>query len=209
MKKLIVALDVTKREEALKIAEEVSEYIDEIKVGYPLVLLAGIDIIAELSEIKPVIADFKIADIPYTSARIADIAFKSGAKSVIAHGFVGRDSLLAIQKVASRYSGSVYVVVELSSDGGKEFMSKISGDIVKMAEEVGCKGLIAPATRIEKLVEIRKSTNLEILCPGIGAQGGSLEAIKYCDGIIVGRSIYESKNPKKVAMNFRSVLDEV
>ncbi len=207
MKKLILALDVMERERALMIAEEVSEFVDEIKVGYPLVLAAGIDVIAELSGIKPVMADFKIADIPYTSALIAEIAFGSGASSVIAHGFVGRDSLSAIQEVASKHSGSVYVVTELSSEGGRQFMSKVSGDIVRLAEEVGCRGLIAPATRVERLKEIREMTDLEILCPGIGAQGGSLEAVKYCDGIIVGRSIYDSEDPKKAAMKFRSVLD--
>ena len=42
---MILALDVTDREEALKIAEEVWEFVDAIKVGYPLILAAGLEII--------------------------------------------------------------------------------------------------------------------------------------------------------------------
>lgn len=210
MKELILALDVTRREKALRIVEEVSEYISRIKVNYPLVLSAGIGIINKLSEFKPVIADFKIADIPYTSSLIAKIAFENGAESVIAHGFVGSDSIDEICKVAREYGGKVYVVAELSSPGGQEFMSSVSLKIVKMAKDVGCHGLIAPATRLNKLAEIRKvADKMEILCPGIGVQGGSLEALRYADGVIVGRSIYGSKNPKKAAMELKNSIGNV
>ncbi len=93
MKQLIVALDVVERKTAMEIAGKVAEHIDRIKINYPLVLSAGVGVIKELSKIKPVIADFKIADIPYTSSIIARIAFENSAESVIVHGFVGSDTL--------------------------------------------------------------------------------------------------------------------
>ncbi|MFP3910166.1 MAG: orotidine 5'-phosphate decarboxylase / HUMPS family protein [Archaeoglobaceae archaeon] len=76
---LILALDVTPKDEAVKIAEEVSHYFDAIKVNYPLILSSGIDIIGRLADLKPVIADLKVADIPYTSSLISQLAFKAGA----------------------------------------------------------------------------------------------------------------------------------
>ncbi len=80
---MILALDVTDREEALKIAEDVWEFVDAIKVGYPLVLATGLDIIRELAEFAPIIADFKVADIPNTNRLICDQVFEAGADAII------------------------------------------------------------------------------------------------------------------------------
>lgn len=207
MKELILALDVEERRIALKIAEELCDLVDKFKVNYPLVLSSGIRIISELAEIKPVIADLKIADVPHISAKIAEIAFRNDAKAVIAHGFTGSDSLKAVLSVAKRFGGEVYVVTELSSPGGEEFMSKFSLEIARKAREIGCQGLIAPATRIERLKEIREvAGDMKILCPGVGAQGGSVEALRFADGIIVGRSIYEAENPRQEAKKLRDYV---
>ncbi|MCS7143984.1 MAG: orotidine-5'-phosphate decarboxylase [Archaeoglobaceae archaeon] len=207
MKELILALDVEERRIALKIAEEISDLIDRFKVNYPLILSSGIKIIPELSEMKPVIADLKIADVPHISSKIAEIAFRNDANAVITHGFIGSDSLRAILDIAKRFGGEVYVVTELSSPGGEEFMSRVSIEIAKRAKEIGLNGLIAPATRIERLKEIRAiAERMKILCPGIGAQGGNIEALRYADGIIVGRSIYEAENPREEAKKLREYV---
>jgi len=207
---LILALDLTKKEEALSIAKKVEKHVSAIKVNYPLVLSAGLEIIEELKKIKPVIADFKIADIPFTSELIAKIAFESGADAVISHGFVGRDVIADIKEVAERYDGEVYVVTELSNEGAKEFMEEHSIEIARMAIEMGCEGLIAPATRPKKIEELRQlDDSVKIIVPGVGAQGGDVfEAIKAgADGIIVGRAIYKSENPEKSAKEFLNAME--
>lgn len=203
---LILALDVTDAEKALEIAGRVSEHVDMIKVNYPLVLSAGIGIVAKLADLKPVIADFKIADIPYTSSLIADIAFKNGASAVIAHGFAGSDTLKSILDVASNYDGEVYVVTELSSEGGREFLTSVSNKIAELARELGCHGIIAPATRVERVAELRKIVgDLKVITPGVGVQGGKVEDVikAGADYIIVGRSIYNAENPEQAAKEFR------
>ncbi len=210
MKELIIALDVRNARRALEIAKATADYVDRIKVNYPLVLSAGVKIIRELSRVKPVVADFKIADVPHTSTAIAEIAFENLASAVIAHGFVGDDVIAAILDVAKSYGGEVYVVTELSSPGAARFMSRHSLEVAKLAAELGCHGLIAPATRVERVKEIRKvAERLKIFCPGIGAQGGTLEVLRYCDGVIVGRSIYGSEDPAKAAEDMRRRIDEI
>jgi orotidine-5'-phosphate decarboxylase len=207
MAELILALDLTDRDKALDIAEEVSDYISAIKVNYPLVLSAGVEIIDELSKIKPVIADFKIADIPYTSSLIADITFKNGAKGIIVHGFAGRETVKAVLDVATNYGGEVYVVTELTSS--TEYFSGISDKIAEMAKELECHGIVAPGTRPERVKELREIVkDLKILCPGIGAQGGDVRKVVEAgaDYVIVGRSIYNSKNPKKTAKEILELL---
>jgi orotidine-5'-phosphate decarboxylase len=203
---LILALDITDAEKAVEIARRVAEYVDAIKVNYPLVLSAGIDVIAKLADLKPVVADFKIADIPYTSSLIADIAFRNGASAVIAHGFAGSDTLKAILDVADKYGGEVYVVTELSSEGGKEFLTSVSSKIAELARELGCHGIIAPATRVERVAELRKIVgDLKVITPGVGAQGGKVEDVikAGADYIIVGRSIYNAEDPESAAKEFK------
>ncbi|WP_440951498.1 orotidine-5'-phosphate decarboxylase [Methanococcoides sp. FTZ1] len=201
---LILALDVTNREDALRIANEVSEYVDSIKVGYPLVLGEGLGIVKELAEIAPVIADFKVADIPNTDRLICEHVFKAGADAIITHGFTGRDSLDACVKVAEEYGRDVYVVTEMSHPGGVEFFRPVAETIAKMAADAGATGVVAPATRPERVRDIRKiiGDELHIISPGVGAQGGSAaDVIKAgADWVIVGRSIYNSESPARAAM---------
>ena len=200
---MILALDVTEREVELKIAENVREFVDAIKVGYPLILATGLDIIRELARFAPVIADFKVADIPNTNRLICEQVFKAGADAVIVQGFTGRDSLDACIEVASKYGKDVFVVSEMSHPGGAEFLQSAAEAIAKMAVEAGAFGLVAPATRPERVKEIRKiiGDRLTIISPGVGAQGGKASDVisAGADWVIVGRSIYKAESPKEAA----------
>ena len=207
---IILALDVTDREEALRIAEAVREFVDAIKVGYPLILATGLGIIKELAEFSPIIADLKVADIPYTNRLICEQVFKAGADAVIAQGFTGRDSLDACLEVASEYRKDVFVVSEMSHPGGAEFMQPVAEAIAKMATEAGAFGLVAPATRLESVKKIRNiiGDELAILSPGVGVQGGKASEViaAGADWVIVGRSIYNAESPKEVA---REITKEI
>jgi orotidine-5'-phosphate decarboxylase len=208
--RLILALDVTNKGEALKIAKDVSEFIDAIKVGYPLVLAAGLGIIKELAAFAPVIADFKIADIPNTNRLICEQVFKAGAEAVIVQGFTGRDSLDACTEVASKCGKDVFVVSEMSHPGGTEFLQSVAEEISRMAAEAGASGIVAPATRPERVRKIREiiGDKLTIISPGVGAQGGKAsDAIRAgADWVIVGRSIYDAKSPKDAA---KQIAEEI
>ncbi len=206
MSHLILALDLLNREKAIEIAKEATQYLHAIKIGWPLVMNAGMDIVREISELKDVICDFKVADIPNTTRLIVRTANKFGAKGIIIHGFVGHDSLKAAVDEAGDMD--VYVVAEMSHPGAEDFMQMHTEDIVEMAKKYGAIGIIAPATRPKRLRYIRKiAENLKILSPGIGIQGGNAREtiINGADYIIVGRSIYQSENPEEVA---RKIYEE-
>lgn len=209
MTELILALDVLTRAEALSIAERTSPYLDAIKIGYPLVLGAGMRVVQEIATFGlPLIADFKVADIPNTNRLITEHAFQAGFSAIIAQGFTGSDSVGACVETARDYGGKCYVVSEMSHPGALEFLSGENAvQIAKMAVECGADGIIAPATRPERVKVLREIIgDRKILSPGVGAQGGvAAEIAPLIDGMIVGRSIYNADDPAKAAEEYSFV----
>ncbi len=212
---IILALDVTDRESALRIAENVSGSVDAVKIGYPLVLATGLSITSELSSFGPVIADFKVADIPNTDRLICEQVFSAGADAVIVQGFTGPDSLKECIAAAEKSGKKVFVVAEMSHPGGNRFMDgKVSAEIAAMARENNAFGIVAPATRPERVKELRAviGNDLKIISPGVGAQGGSAaDAIRAgADWIIVGRAVYQAEDPRaaveKIAAEIRGLI---
>ncbi|MFP4654734.1 MAG: orotidine-5'-phosphate decarboxylase [Methanohalobium sp.] len=207
---LILALDVIDRNRALDVADRVSKYVDAIKVGYPLVLKSGMEIIRDISSYIPVIADFKVADIPNTNRLICEQVFNSGGDSVIVHGFTGRDSLDACVNTANEYGQKVYVVTDMSHPGAVDFFQPVSEKIARMSVEAGVSGVVAPATRTESVENIRRiiGKELDMLSPGVGTQGGNAADVinKGADWVIAGRSIYQSESPENEA---RKIVQEI
>lgn len=213
--RLITALDVTDKSQALSISKEIEYFVDAIKVGYPLVLESGLGIIGMIAEFAPVIADFKVADIPNTDRLICEEAFKAGASAVIVHGFTGRDSLMECVNTGREHHGDIYVVTEMSHPGALEFLQPAAYELAHLAVECRATGVVAPATRLERVREIRRIVgDMSIISPGVGAQGGSAaEAIRAgADYVIVGRSIYNSKAPGmeagKIVREIESACDD-
>src|SRR5512145_1674911 len=199
MAELILALDVTGKTEARKIAKACAPHIDAIKLGYPLILSCGLSFAEDLGDLDlPLIADFKVADIPNTNKLIAEQVFDAGFASIICHGFTGRDSVQACVDVAADFGGSCFVVAEMSHPGATAFFHGGAAEkIADLAMECGADGIIAPATRPERVKALRKIVGKrKILSPGVGAQGGDATAVaQIVDGIIVGRAIYEAEDP--------------
>jgi orotidine-5'-phosphate decarboxylase len=209
MAELILALDATEKKQALKIAKACAPHLDAIKLGYPLILSCGLAFATEFEELElPLIADFKVADIPNTNRLIAEQVFDAGFSSIICHGFPGRDSVQACVDVANDYGGACFVVAEMSHPGATAFFQGGAAEkIAELAMECGADGIIAPATRPERTKALRKIVGKrKILSPGVGAQGGDAGVIaKIVDGIIVGRAIYEADDPAMAAKGFAHI----
>ncbi len=209
MTELILALDATEKKQAKRIAASCAPHIDAIKLGYPLILASGLPFAAELDSLDlPLIADFKVADIPNTNRLIAEQVFDAGFDSLICHGFPGKDSVQACVDTAADYGGSCFVVAEMSHPGATLFFHGGAAEkIARLAMECGADGIIAPATRPDRVKALRVIVGTrKILSPGIGAQGGDPAAIaKLVDGIIVGRAIYEAGDPAAAAEAFAGI----
>jgi len=197
--RLIVALDVPEESKALKLAHDTRDHVDAFKVNYPLVLARGLQVVDKLAKLGDVICDFKVADIPNTNRLIVEQVFRHHAKAIIVHGFVGPDSVKACVSAAN---GAVFVVAEMSHPGAEKWNAPIADDIARMAVEVGAAGIIAPATRPDRVRTLRAILGGRlILSPGVGAQGGTVAdpIAAGADYIIVGRAIYDAANPRQEA----------
>lgn len=205
--RLFLALDVPDRERARTMAKAVSDQVDGIKVNWPLVLAGGLGIVGDLAASGYVLCDFKIADIPNTNRLIVEQAVRSGASGVICHGFAGEDSVRACVDAAG--TADVFVVTEMSHPGGQEYTAKFADDFARLAVRAGATGIIAPATRPERVKILRGIVGPRlILAPGVGAQGArASDAVAAgADAVIVGRAIYEAKDPAHAA---RGIADEI
>lgn len=205
--KLILALDVKSEEEAIKICDSTKEYVDAFKIGYPLVLNVGIEIIGKLRAYgKPIIADFKIADIPSVSKTICSTAIDNGADFVIVQGFVGEEVIKNCSSCAK-----IFVVCEMSHEGAKDFMVDNAEGMAEIAKKYAF-GIVAPATRPERITRLRELVgDMVIISPGVKAQGASVgDAIKAgADYEIIGRGIYLAKDPGRAAREYSEILKQI
>lgn len=199
---IILALDVEEKDEAFKIIENVIDYLDTIKIGYPLTLAEGPTIITEIKDNFDVqiIADFKVADIDATNEKIVRNTLNYGADSIIVHGFTGEDSVLACKQAAQQLDKEIFLLTEMSHPGADKFLKPVSLEIAQMGVDLDIENYVAPATKLDRLKKIREIVGLDatIISPGVGFQGGNAnDTLKYADAAIIGRSIYNASNPKK------------
>jgi orotidine-5'-phosphate decarboxylase len=68
---IILAMDVTNINKAMELMDNVSDYLDTVKIGYPLVLAEGLESVSKIKKEYDcrVICDFKVADIPATNQK--------------------------------------------------------------------------------------------------------------------------------------------
>jgi len=174
-----------------------------------LILAAGLDIVSRVSRDVPVIADLKIADIPNTNRLISEQVLGAGASGIIAHAFPGRDSLEACAAAARDHGADLFVVTEMSHPGASAFMAPLAESMARMAVDVDAAGVVAPATRPERISLIREIVGGRIIIsPGIGAQGGdAARAIAAgADSLIAGRSVYDAPDPEAAV---RDLLEQI
>jgi orotidine-5'-phosphate decarboxylase len=216
--RIIHALDVEDRKRALAIAGAIKDYVDAIKVSYPLVLKHGLRVIKEIKKATglPVLACFKVGDIPLISAQIINVTIDGGADGMTVHGITGRDTVKECIDTASKRGVDVFVLTEMSHPGAVEFYQPLGDRVAKMARELGATGIVAPATRPNRVKRYREivGNDMLIISPGIGPQGGKTgDAIKEGANFeVVGRLIYRSQDPassaREISQQLKKRLEE-
>jgi orotidine-5'-phosphate decarboxylase len=147
----------------------------------------------------PVILDAKVGDIGVTSDAYARGYFEAwGFDAITAHPYLGRDSLEPFLRYEDR---AVFVLAKTSNAGSGDLQDlaveeggqteplylRVADRVADWQRDYGTCALVVGATWPGQLAEVRqRCPDLPILVPGVGAQGGDLEATLHA-GLDAGR----------------------
>ena len=169
----------------------------------------------------PVLLDAKRGDVPNTMAAYARAVFEVlGADAVTASPYLGADSLAELTRFADR---GVYVLCRTSNPGAGDLQHlRADGrplylhvaDLAARLNRSGNVGLVVGATAPAELAEVRAASRLPFLVPGVGAQGGDLEASVRSAWtgdeasclVAVGRSLLYAEDPGREAAGLRASI---
>jgi orotidine-5'-phosphate decarboxylase len=218
-------------EKALFTLEQTNEHIAALKINHQLLLPLGLyDLMQEIinkakSFSLPMIMDCKANDVEHTNRWIARHYFDAGFDAIIANPFVGWEGgIEPIMGEAKEQGKGVILLAYMSHPGATEGYgqqvfpansTKPEPQYLLFAQKAvkwGADGVVAGATYPDKIREINQVTKgkVPIYSQGIGAQGGDIaEAFKAgCKYAIVGRAIFESKDPGKSAREMKDKINE-
>jgi orotidine 5'-phosphate decarboxylase subfamily 2 len=131
----------------------------------------------------PFLLDAKRGDMDNTMKAYARAVFATLAMdAATVNPYLGADSVAQFTSYAER---GVYVLCRTSNPGAAGLQHLVAGGkpvyrhVVEMAEglnSAGNVGLVLGATAPEQVAEVRRVTALPFLLPGVGAQGGDVDA---------------------------------
>lgn len=196
-----------------------SNHICAIKMNFHVLLRLGIGEIKEITDAAHTgglqcIADIKLNDINNTNSVTSDILYRAGFDAIIVNPIMGPDALSALVKEAhSTDNGIISLCHMSSSEGAVSYEMQVGHQPLYkkfldwgMAAEVD--GIIVGATFPDIIHDCKRKVkdNLDILSPGVGAQGGSAR-ISFASGtdyIIVGRTLLNTGNPSETVASILS-----
>ncbi len=208
MKRLQAALDLLSTEEALKILEQVGEFVDIIELGTPLMISQGAKVIETVKPKYPdkiVFADIKIMD---GGSIMADIAFKAGADMVSVLAAANDATIKDVIKTAKKYNGKVLVDMCAIKD-----IHARAKEIEEWGADYVCVhvGYDIQNTGVDPVEEVKKLADIK--CEKAAAGGIRMETFEAAcqseiDDIIVGGGIYNVENPAKTAKEMFDILNK-
>lgn len=218
---IILALDVDTRDQALKIADSLSEIVGGFKLGPRLCLRYGMDFVKEVASRGPIFLDNKHFDIPSTMESAVRASFEAGASLVTVHALSGQEALTRMAEVEKELRQKrpfkILAVTILTSWDQNSLpvnmkAQPISQHVIDLAGLVKTSGLSSVVCSPHEL-DLLQSQDLYLVTPGIrfsmqdsGDQKrimGPKEALrKGASALVVGRPILEAKDIKETATDF-------
>jgi len=221
--RLVVALDVSSRDEILSLVDELHDVAGTFKIGLQAFIGNGPAIVRELvSRGERVFLDLKIHDIPNTAKHAVESAVSLGASIITVHASGGEAMLRACAE--SSKNALVLGVTILTSIDESDlprigFGGTVVSNAVRLAQLVQESGLRGAVASPREIAAIREACGRDfvILTPGIRAAGSDAgdqrrtmsarEAIgSGADYIVVGRPITAAKNRREAALR---IIEEV
>ena len=215
------------------VVDACADLVVAFKPNLPFYLALGPDGLQLLRDVRDaigdralLIADNKVGDVSDTSDRYASFLFDYlEADAITFNPWGGRD---AIQPLINRPERGAFAwlrssnpdaddVQGLKTDEGERVYLRLARRLVEW-NELGNLGAVVGATRPDDVATVRKLTRgMPILAPGVGAQGGALEATVKAgfgpepEGVLInaGRSALWASSGPDYAEAVRAKVEEM
>lgn len=233
--RLVVALDVDSREQAISLVEELNPFVGLFKIGSQLFTATGPQLVKEIiNRGAKVFLDLKYHDIPNTVASAVVAAMRLGVSICNVHALGGLAMMRQVaeecEKVAAKESLTkpiiLAVTVLTSHDQASlndlainENLSDLVVRLAKLTQKAGLDGVVASAQEIT-LIRNATQSPFVVLTPGLRpAQSDTQdqkrvmtpeEALKAgSDYLVIGRPILAHPNPAKAAAEIVASLENL
>lgn len=217
--RLIVALDVSDRTQALDLVRNLRGQVGMFKVGSQLFTAAGPELVREIVRLgEAVFLDLKFHDIPNTVVHGAREAARLGVRMLTVHASGGRHMLDSTVRSLSDEFGdrrpwvlAVTVLTSLDLAALREIgvTGEVGHHVLALAELAASSGVDGVVCSPLEIAMLRRALPpaMRIVTPGIRMPGGSLhdqeriatprEAIAAgADYLVIGRAVTEAADPR-------------
>jgi orotidine-5'-phosphate decarboxylase len=224
--KIIVALDVPTKKEALGLVAQLRDQISFFKVGLQLYTTTGPEVVREIVATgAKIFLDLKLHDIPNTVARAVEAAGELGVQMLTIHLSGGAEMIRAA--VAVRKSNMSILGVTVLTSATQETLNetgiadKIDNQVLRLAGlgvAAGIDGLVASPHETKGL-RAAYGDKIKIITPGVRPKGSDTadqrrvmtpqEAIDAgADYLVIGRPITSDPNPSKAVAKILSEFED-
>ena len=213
--RIIVALDVPTKQEALELIEKLRDQISFFKIGLQLYAAEGPEIVRAVSSTGcKVFLDLKLHDIPNTVARAVESAGRLGTQMLTIHLSGGSEMVRAA--TAARANNMLLLGVTVLTSSTEQTLREIgvaSGmddqvlRLAKLGVEAGIDGVVASPHEIKPLRR-EFDNKIKIVVPGIRPSGAEANDQKRtmsprdaldagADYLVIGRPIIAHRSPRE------------
>jgi orotidine-5'-phosphate decarboxylase len=227
--KIAIALDVSSREDALRLVKELRDLAGMFKVGSQLYMAEGQEVVREIvTSGGRVFLDLKFHDIPNTVSRAVLEAARLGVSMMTIHASGGRAMMETTAKTLRdklREERPIIVAVTVLTSLDRLGLSEIGVDeplenhvqrLARLAEDCGIDGVVCSPHEI-RLIRACVQPSFKVVVPGIRMPDQSLndqqraatprDAISAgADVIVVGRAVTDDPAPRKALERILSSL---
>jgi len=221
--RVIVALDLDRGEEAVRVAKTISPVFPFFKIGIKLFTQAGPDLVREILRYGHVFLDLKFYDIPSVVADAVEQAAKLGVSLLTLHASGGSEMMKAsVQKARNSRSGirllGVTILTSFStlSEFGIPSVQDHVRLLANLARESGMDGIVCSPAELSELRNISPPPFC-IVTPGIRSnedpkgdqkRTATAEAALNAgaDFIVIGRPIVAAQDPLRAAETIAAAI---
>ena len=214
-KQIIVALDYSDAESALRMLERIDPQLCRVKVGKELFTRCGPELVRRIVGVGfDVFLDLKFHDIPNTVAAAVAAAADLGVWMVNVHASGGRTMLGAARKALGENAATRLTAVTVLTSLGLDELQEVGVHgfpeqqvlrLARMAAECGLDGVVCSAQEIE-LLRNNLPDAFQLVTPGIrpaGDNAGDQKRVETpakalargADYLVIGRPITQAADP--------------